>query len=231
MASSYIFVEDIGKVRIYRRRGLKNIRITIEHDGSVRLSIPWYVSKSAGLKYLINKKRWIKEHQQGISTGWEDGQRITEDYILQIEHHTGKKAICSASSGVFLIKLPVSGGEADNQKILDKQITEFLRKECTEKIVPVLYEAAAEGGFKVKEVKIKKLKSRWGSCSQEKRIVLNLSLARLPAELSEYVIYHELAHTKHLNHGKGFWQEVEKWIPDYKNRRKSLRQFNPSASH
>lgn len=228
MASSFTYLEDIGRVRIYRRRGLRNIRITIEHDGSVRLSIPWYVPKSAGLNYLRNKKKWIKEHQAGISRGWEDGQRLTESYILKINQHSGSRALSVTEPGVLTVSLPESMGETKRQIALDKKITEFLRAECVKGIVPRLHAAAEEGSFKVKEVKVKKLKSRWGSCSHEKVIVLNLSLARLPEKLSEYVIYHELAHTKHLNHGKDFWQEVALWVPDYRERRKSLRQFNPS---
>lgn len=230
MASSTIYIEDIGSVRIYRRRGLRNIRITVENNGSVRLSLPWYVPKSAGLKYIASKREWIKKHQAEIShKGWEDGQRLTENHVLKVHTRTGQRATSIAGPDYLQINLPESLSESQYQKTLDKKVTEFLREQCIKNIVPSLFAAAKKEGFKVKEVKVKKLKSRWGSCSQERVIVLNLSLARLPSSLSEYVIYHELAHTRHLNHSKDFWEEVGRHLPDYKERRKALRRFNPSA--
>ncbi len=228
MASSVHLVEDIGKVKIYRRRGLKNIRITVEHDGSVRLSIPWYVSKSAGLRYLFSKKSWVKQHQDGRFKGWQDGQRLTKDYVLKVVH-SDVKTKSKPEDGVLTVTLPAVFDESKSQELLDRQITKFLRKECEQKVVPRLLFAAKNDGFEVKDVKIKKLKSRWGSCNHEKVITLNLSLVQLPDELSEYVIYHELAHTSQLNHGKEVWLEVAKAVPDYKERRKTLRKFNPAA--
>jgi len=68
-------------------------------------------------------------------------------------------------------------------------------------------------------------KTRWGSCSVKNAVSLNYYLAQLPHELIEYVVVHELAHIKHKNHSVKFWEEVEKYLPDVKQRRKSLRKF------
>lgn len=229
VASSIADVEGIGRVRIYRRKGLKNIRITIEHDGSVRLSMPWYVPKSAGLRYLFSKKTWINKHQAGRFSGWKDGQKITGKYILKIIPSDIKKAKSIKKDGIFTVQLPKNVPEEDRTGLLDKHVNKLLREECETELVPLLRSIAESNKYKVKDVRVKKLKSRWGSCNQDKAITLNLTLARLPLELSEYVIYHELAHTRHLNHGKNFWEEVEKALPDYKERRKALRKFNPAA--
>jgi hypothetical protein len=68
-------------------------------------------------------------------------------------------------------------------------------------------------------------KTRWGSCSAKNAVNFNYYLAQLPEELIEYVVVHELAHIKHKNHSKDFWDEVKKYLPDVKIRRKNLRQF------
>lgn len=229
MASSITTIEEIGQVRVYRRKGLKNIRITIEHDGKVRLSIPWYVSKSAGIKYLLSKKTWIKEHQVIRPSAWENGQRLTNEYKLEVKVSDRQNSKAAMTTGSLTVYLPAHLNKEQKHRSLDRQVVSFLKKEAQKHLVPLLESAAKEGGYKPKQVKVKRMKSRWGSCNQDHVITLNIALVRLPRELAEYVVYHELAHTKHLNHGKDFWQEVEKSLPDYKQRRKTLKQFNPAA--
>ncbi|GAB6044529.1 SprT family zinc-dependent metalloprotease [Caminibacter profundus] len=68
-------------------------------------------------------------------------------------------------------------------------------------------------------------KTRWGSCSVKNNLSFNYYLAKLPQELIEYVVVHELAHIKYKNHSLDFWNLVEKSLPDVKNRRKLLRQY------
>lgn len=63
----------------------------------------------------------------------------------------------------------------------------------------------------------------WGSCSRDGYINLNVRLLFMPQEILDYVIVHELAHTKYLSHGKRFWGLVEKVLPDYETRRNWLR--------
>ncbi len=62
--------------------------------------------------------------------------------------------------------------------------------------------------------------SRWGSCSSKNRLNFNTRLATMHPDFIEYVVVHELAHIRHKNHSKDFWAEVEKFLPDYKIRKK-----------
>lgn len=68
-------------------------------------------------------------------------------------------------------------------------------------------------------------KTRWGSCSSDGNLNFNCRLLFLPPELVDYVVVHELAHRRHMNHSPEFWQEVERYLPDYKERRARLRQY------
>ncbi|MBN1684300.1 MAG: M48 family metallopeptidase [Gammaproteobacteria bacterium] len=70
---------------------------------------------------------------------------------------------------------------------------------------------------------IKRLKSRWGSCSSNKNISLNLELIKMPIHCLNYIIMHELCHLKHMNHGKRFYALLEKLMPDWKEHKLVLR--------
>ncbi len=67
--------------------------------------------------------------------------------------------------------------------------------------------------------------TRWGSCSYKNSLTFNNYLAKLPIELIEYVVAHELAHIKHKDHSSKFWAFLAQFMPDYKERRKRLREF------
>lgn len=78
-------------------------------------------------------------------------------------------------------------------------------------------------GVQPNKVKIKAQKSRWGSCSSKKNINLNWKIVLAPSKVMDYLIVHELAHLKHMNHSKRFWAFVESIIPDYKEMKRELR--------
>ncbi len=78
-------------------------------------------------------------------------------------------------------------------------------------------------GLKCTGVKITSAKTRFGSCSGKNSICFSYLLMRHPEEAIDYVVLHELAHTRHHDHSKSFWKLVEKYMPDYKERKKLLR--------
>ncbi|MGZ6005017.1 MAG: M48 family metallopeptidase, partial [Candidatus Saccharimonadales bacterium] len=103
-----------------------------------------------------------------------------------------------------------------------------LRQEAETLLPQRLKQLADKHDYSYTGVDIKKLKSRWGSCNQHHHISLNLYLMMLPWALIDYVLLHELNHTKHLNHSPSFWTEIETKMPHAKQLRKQLRAFQPS---
>lgn len=83
-------------------------------------------------------------------------------------------------------------------------------------------------GFTYNRVFVKNQKTRWGSCSVKNNINLNMKLVNLSDDLIDYVILHELVHTKIKDHSKGFWDELAKFVKDPKSLDKKLRQYSPS---
>ncbi len=76
-----------------------------------------------------------------------------------------------------------------------------------------------------KEFKIEESKSKWGSCSSEKKLTFNYRLAMAPMEAIDYVVVHELCHLQHMNHDRSFWRLVGSILPDYKERREYLKKY------
>lgn len=81
-------------------------------------------------------------------------------------------------------------------------------------------------GVTVGYVTVKSQKTRWGSCSAKGNVNFNYQLAFLPDELLDYVVIHELAHRRHMDHSMAFWAEVEKYCPDYRERRERLKEYS-----
>ena len=100
-----------------------------------------------------------------------------------------------------------------------------LRAMAKEYLPVRLAELAAEHGFSYNQVRIKHNVSNWGSCSSKGNINLNLNLMRLPAELRDYVMLHELCHLKHLNHGPEFHALLEKVCPDHRSLQKRMKEY------
>lgn len=102
--------------------------------------------------------------------------------------------------------------------------TQMLSKNDAEgKIIERLNYLAREHGFSCNHVTIRQQKTRWGSCSPKNNISLNIKLVLLPDTLLDYVILHELVHTRIHNHSGKFWVELDKYVPDSKSVAKRLR--------
>ena len=78
-------------------------------------------------------------------------------------------------------------------------------------------------GFKYERISIRNQKSRWGSCSKKGNLNYNYKISLMPEDLADYIIVHELCHLKEFNHSKNFWSLVARAIPDYRERRKKIK--------
>lgn len=86
-------------------------------------------------------------------------------------------------------------------------------------------ELARKFGFELQRITVRRQRTRWGSCSSRGNISLNLQLINLPEHLRDYVILHELLHTRIRNHGPIFWEQLENYLPAARTRDRALRNY------
>ncbi len=107
-------------------------------------------------------------------------------------------------------------------------ITEEMRKEGIQKAREIFPERveyyAKKMGISYGRITIREQKTRWGSCSSKGNLNFNWKLTLMPPDILDYVVVHELAHRREMNHSRAFWKIVEQMLPDYKERRKRLRE-------
>jgi predicted metal-dependent hydrolase len=113
----------------------------------------------------------------------------------------------------FKVSIPKS---LDSQEELKQAFEHFFREKAFEKITPRIKKWSKRTGLLFNEVKIRKLDKRWGSCTPSNNISINIDAIRLPFSLIDYLIVHELVHTKIKNHSKEFWAELSKHISNWK---------------
>ena len=113
--------------------------------------------------------------------------------------------------------------EAKAQPFTEEEIRE-LAEQARRELPPRLADFAEKMGVTYQRITIRNQRTRWGSCSSKGGINLNCLLMLCPREVQDYVLVHELAHRKEMNHSKRFWEHVEAMLPDYREHRRWLRE-------
>ena len=111
-------------------------------------------------------------------------------------------------------------------QILSKKVADIDKDEARRKIVERVSQLARLHGFAYSRVLVRNLKSRWGSCSHKNNISLNMKLVVLPEELLDYVIVHELVHTRIKDHSGDFWRELDRLVGNARGLNLKLKQYN-----
>jgi hypothetical protein len=114
--------------------------------------------------------------------------------------------------------------EKENKIVSDASV-DIERAKAKRKLTRRLKHLAEKHGFTFNRVFIRNQKTRWGSCSHRNNISLNMKIIRLPEELMDYVILHELVHTRFKNHSTDFWAELNRLVGNGKTMASSLREY------
>jgi predicted metal-dependent hydrolase len=229
MPVKIVEVPHIGTVRLYKRRDSRAIKITINHNNEVRVTLPTWVPYRVGLQFVTSRKDWIAGHRRPPAVVTQGNKIGKAHHLSFVDSPAAQKPSYRISGQSIRVTKPASMavGSQAVQDAAERGIIRALRDEANQLLPIRLAQLAQKYGFEYKSVEIKLLRSRWGSCSHKQHIALNLYLMQLPWQLIDYVLLHELTHTKVLNHGAAFWQEMLRCDPNAKELRKQLRSFQP----
>ncbi len=232
MSSKNIDTVDFGKVQLTKRRGSRSIRISLSVDGHVRVNMPTWVPYSAGLAFLQQKKAWVQSQRQNVSTQLHNQQTLGKSHVLVfIPDNSVPSPRVSTTENRVVVKHPSILGEADPsvQAAAVRGAKRALQRQADDYLPDRLRLLANATGMQYQSLSIRQLKSRWGSCSSTYHITLNYFLMLLPEQLIDYVLIHELAHTRHLDHSPEFWRIVAQHVPNLPEVRKQMRNHRPSV--
>lgn len=227
MATKTVQVEGIGELVLQKNRRSRSLKITLLPTGKIRVSLPLWVPYQTAIEFAKSKTQWIQDNRHSV-TRLQDGMAIGKAHHLYFM--SGEKLRTRLNNGRVEVYYPaaLSSDHSDVQATARRAAQRALRREAEGLLPQKLATLAAQHRFTYKSVQVRHLKSRWGSCNQSQEITLNFFLMQLPWELIDYVLLHELTHTKHLHHGPEFWNEFERVLPQAKTLRRTMRQHKPT---
>ncbi len=197
---------------VVERSRRRTLTLTVSGSGEILVRAPLSATDADIGAFVERHRRWIAKRLAARKTlPLEDGSRICllgKEYIIR----EGNRGL--ADGEIFL---PAEDREQALRALL-LELAQTVMREFTAR-------TAQNCGFSYRSVRITSARTRWGSCSREGRIAYSFRCVFLPPEIAEYVVLHELCHTRELNHSAAFWREVAKFMPDYLQRRKRLRAY------
>lgn len=224
--------QEFGQIKLVRNARASYIRIKIGTDGRLRVSMPLYAPVLLVKRFINSSRDEIRDmlqdhHSTSIFT---DTSSIGKSHNLTIRPVTTMECSVTRHGQQIIVSLPEGRRveEPDVQALIRPVVIEALRKEAKSYLPRRLAYLAEQHGFSYQKVRFSHAAGRWGSCSSSGTISLNIALMKLPFELIDYVIIHELSHTVELNHSSAFWSLVESCDPDYKIHRREIKSFAPS---
>ena len=208
------------------RSNRKTLALTINRSGELIVRAPFNLPDFQIFKFIQEKDDWIKSRINKIaSKSLSNPDLISYQAFLLFGKRYKTVQSSSAKSVQFIGDCCVVPSGLCGEELIHKVILVYKRlakKWLQERTA----EIASVTGTKFNSVKISDTKGRWGACTGKKDINLNFRVVCLAPALIDYIIVHELSHTKEMNHSPKFWAKVESILPDYKKRRKAVKELN-----
>ena len=201
--------------QIKRSKRISGLKIEINQQGEIIATAPQLLPEFMIKKMIESKTDWIEKtlkkiRKQQINVNPNEIIIFDKKYQIKINDEADKTDI-----KVWGDKLLVDNLSKKTKKQTTEQIERFLKNTATKYLVQRTKTISQKMGIDYGRVSIRQQKSRWGSCSSQGNLNFNWRLVHYSPEVIDYVIIHELAHRKELNHSKRFWDIVRKYDPEY----------------
>ena len=204
----------------------KTICMSINKDGSITVKAPrLFPTEQEIINFVERKADWVlKQRETDYSFPYLGEERL-------VEMIPAKKTSIAYDSGKIIIKTPayealVKDYEAiENEQIIEKlenDLKKWYKKQAKDYVSKRVEYYKDIVGVTVTSVSIKSRKSQWGSCDSNGNLTFSWRLVMARPEAIDYVVIHELCHRKHMDHSRDFWNQVQKYMPDFKKQKQWL---------
>lgn len=208
----------------------KTIGLKITANGLV-VHAPKRISAIQLQQVLLQKAAWIqqkialRETNQVAPMQWQDGEPLLfmgQDIVLTLQHHATNKAVV-LQGNQLLVRSP----QVDQPAFVARKVLQWYAQQALPDFKRRVELVAAQMGEKITSVALSNAKSRWGSCNSRKQIRLNWRLIQAPPHIIQYVVCHEMAHLREMNHSARFYAVQESLFPNHVQAEKELRALSP----
>lgn len=222
--------------RLVRRRGRRGVGLKVDGTGmTVAVSLSTPVS---AIEEMIGKNAtWVLKkldewsHRRIVPQAWQTGAQLSFigdplTLMIDIESGSGKRKLTAEQLMGYLFVRGQLADKATNAatdtEVIEKTVVAWYKKQALAHVAQRAFFFAKLHGMTPPRVFISSANGRWGSCNSRREVRFSWRLIKARSALIDYVVCHELAHLRHMNHSAAFWQEVERMCPDYRALRAEL---------
>jgi predicted metal-dependent hydrolase len=213
-----------AEYRIRRSPRARRVRVTVDTDGSVTVTLPRRSPERAAAEAVAELAPWIARRRRALARAAAELERPagTVPYLgrhLTLKEEPDRTRVYRRGD---VLLVPAGADPAALER--------FYRRAAREEIAPRLDAATARAGTRYDGLSIRGQRTRWASCSSDGRMSFNWRLLLAPPEILDYVVEHEVCHLEVMDHSPGFWALLERRVPDWRVHAAWLRRYGPSLA-
>lgn len=223
--------DEFGEIIVRRSAQARSVRLKVLPGGGLVASLPKFAPLFLVKSMLKSSREEIRKllSQYALSSQYHPDMLIGKSHRIQLLPAATTHTTVTYKKP--FIELQLAADESYQLPAVQNQlrtaVATALRIEAKAYLPRRLEHLATQTGLGYSKIRFAHASSRWGSCSSSGTISLNIALMKLPFELIDYVLLHELCHTAHMNHSLQFWGLLERYDPGYKVHKKALKSFQP----
>ncbi len=232
VTASLLFVDDLA-VEVVRKR-IKNMNLSVPSaEGPVRVSAPHRVGDREIAGFVDSRRDWIERNRDELRRS-PAVHPVADDTVQRIWGRPVPVRVVAGRArvtllgddGPLLVRIPPGSDATGRRRIIDR----WLRRQVAAAVPALEARWASALGVEVATWTIRRMSTRWGSCTPHTgRITLNLELAAADPDLLEYIVVHEMTHLLEAGHGRRFQRIMDRHIPDWRVRRRTLNRLSPEG--
>ena len=209
---------------LLRKRGRRGVGLKVDGAG-LTVSAPHSFPRAEIERLIRGSERWVVRKIAEWGTrrvpepSWEQGAALPYlGGVLVLRTESAARARVELAAGELHVGLRAPG----DHEAVRRAVVAWYKRAALEDFTPRTHALARSAGLAAPRIFLSSALRRWGSCNAAREIRLSWRLVKVRPQLIDYVVSHELAHVRHMNHARAFWAEVERLCPDYRRLREEL---------